>query len=95
MFSLTSPAPDPEFLKFYSSANNGTFLCYQTYAFCGGTGAGIDIEVAGASDPFQSMTGNQVIASVVPELSTWAMLLLGFSGLGFAGYRQNRAVQHA
>jgi hypothetical protein len=89
--------PDPEFLKFYSSANNGTFLCFQTYAFCGGTGAGIDIEVAGGSDPFQSMTGNQVIASVasVPELSTWAMLLLGFGGLGFAGYYQNRAAQHA
>jgi hypothetical protein len=25
--------------------------------------------------------------SAVPELSTWAMLLLGFGGLGFAGYR--------
>jgi hypothetical protein len=23
----------------------------------------------------------------VPEPSTWAMLLLGFAGLGFAGYR--------
>jgi hypothetical protein len=28
--------------------------------------------------------------SVVPESSTWAMLLLGFAGLGFAGYRQAR-----
>jgi unsaturated chondroitin disaccharide hydrolase len=26
--------------------------------------------------------------SVVPEPSTWAMLLLGFAGLGFAGYRR-------
>ena len=25
-----------------------------------------------------------------PELSTWAMLLLGFAGLGFAGYRGAR-----
>jgi hypothetical protein len=25
---------------------------------------------------------------VVPEPSTWAMMLLGFAGLGFAGYRQ-------
>lgn len=26
----------------------------------------------------------------VPELSTWAMLLLGFAGLGFVGYRRTR-----
>jgi hypothetical protein len=26
----------------------------------------------------------------VPEPSTWAMLLLGFTGLGFVGYRQTR-----
>jgi hypothetical protein len=28
--------------------------------------------------------------SGVPELSTWAMMLVGFSGLGFAGYRKTR-----
>ena len=28
--------------------------------------------------------------AVVPEPSTWAMMLLGFAGLGFAGYRQAR-----
>jgi hypothetical protein len=27
----------------------------------------------------------------VPEPSTWAMMLLGFAGLGFAGYRRARA----
>ena len=32
-----------------------------------------------------SLTG-----AVVPEPSTWAMMLLGFAGLGFAGYRQMR-----
>jgi hypothetical protein len=30
--------------------------------------------------------------STVPEPSTWAMMLLGFAGLGFAGYRKRRAV---
>jgi PEP-CTERM motif len=29
--------------------------------------------------------------STVPEPSTWAMLLLGFAGLGFAGYRKAKA----
>jgi hypothetical protein len=28
------------------------------------------------------------VASAVPEPSTWAMLLLGFAGLGFMGYRR-------
>jgi hypothetical protein len=32
-----------------------------------------------------------VTASSVPEASTWAMLLLGFAGLGFASYRARRA----
>jgi phospholipase/lecithinase/hemolysin len=28
--------------------------------------------------------------TAVPEASTWAMMLLGFAGLGFAGYRRSR-----
>jgi probable HAF family extracellular repeat protein len=27
---------------------------------------------------------------VVPESSTWAMMLIGFAGLGYAGYRQSK-----
>jgi hypothetical protein len=27
------------------------------------------------------------VGSAVPEPSTWAMMLIGFAGLGFAGYR--------
>ena len=32
--------------------------------------------------------GFTVGVSAVPEPSTWAMMLLGFAGLGFAGYRR-------
>ena len=28
--------------------------------------------------------------SAVPEPSTWAMLLLGFAGIAFVGYRRSR-----
>jgi hypothetical protein len=42
--------------------------------------------VSGTVDIGQSMAS----ITVVPELSTWAMILLGFAGLGFAGYRGSR-----
>ena len=31
-----------------------------------------------------------VASSAIPEPSTWAMMVLGFAGLGFAGYRRGR-----
>jgi hypothetical protein len=31
------------------------------------------------------------VTAVVPELSTWMMMGLGFASLGFAGYRARRA----
>ncbi len=30
------------------------------------------------------------VTATVPEPSTWAMMMLGFAGLGFAGYRRSR-----
>jgi hypothetical protein len=47
-----------------------------------------------AGDP--SFFGNFLIdnlsfaGTTIPESSTWAMMLLGFAGLGFAGYRTSR-----
>jgi hypothetical protein len=31
-------------------------------------------------------------AVLVPESSTWAMMLVGFAGVGFAGYRSTRSL---
>ena len=39
-------------------------------------------------DPSDNAAGGLVTALLVPELSTWAMMLVGFAGLGFAGYRR-------
>ena len=46
---------------------------------------GTDIVGAGAFNASFSLKG-----TVVPEPSTWAMMLLGFAGLGFAAYRRVR-----
>jgi hypothetical protein len=35
-----------------------------------------------------SVTVTPIIPGVVPEPSTWAMMVLGFAGLGFLGYRR-------
>ena len=35
------------------------------------------------------------VAYAAPEASTWAMLILGFAGLGFMGYRKGRAAKAA
>jgi hypothetical protein len=38
----------------------------------------------------QTLTSNQTVFAVIPELSTWEMVMIGFAGLGFAGYRSTR-----
>ena len=38
--------------------------------------------------PFALLDG--VTLTAVPEPSTWAMMLVGFSGLGYAAYRRRR-----
>jgi hypothetical protein len=51
---------------------------------------GTDITHQGPFNAAFSLSG-----SVAPEPSTWAMMLLGFAGLGFAGYRQARKARRA
>jgi hypothetical protein len=46
---------------------------------------GTDVTHEGPFNAAFSLTG-----TVVPEPSTWAMMLLGFAGLGFAGFRRAR-----
>jgi hypothetical protein len=50
------------------------------------------VEVSGISGggALKLAIDGNVTSVAVPELSTWAMLFLGFAGLGFAGYRNAR-----
>ena len=38
-------------------------------------------------------TGALTFSNAVPEPSTWAMLMVGFGGLGFAAFRRGRRVR--
>jgi hypothetical protein len=44
-------------------------------------------EITGTVNVAKLGVGGTVTTSTVPEPSTWAMMVLGFLGLGFAGYR--------
>ena len=53
-------------------------------------GTGSDtLTIAAQTNPSEWYV-DTVSVSGVPESSTWAMMLLGFAGLGFVGYRQSR-----
>jgi hypothetical protein len=64
-----------------------------TFTILGASVADISGGSPFAADILSATTGNTgvvdfSISGGVPEPSTWAMLLLGFAGLGFAGYRK-------
>ncbi|HVM73690.1 MAG TPA: PEP-CTERM sorting domain-containing protein [Candidatus Paceibacterota bacterium] len=55
--------------------------------------------VAGQFEPFPfpvnvttTLLGTQYGGNAIPEPSTWEMMIVGFAGLGFAGYRRARAL---
>ncbi len=100
--ALELPTPANETLDVYSSAPTSTSTTFLgAFAlFAPSTGAGAffgltssDGDVIGSVDlisPEFPAVDQVQIGSAVPEPSTWAMMLLGFAGLGFAGYRTSR-----
>jgi PEP-CTERM motif-containing protein len=60
-------------------ASGGETISSITYASTGGFGAFQQPRISGISG-----------VAVIPEPSTWVMLVLGFSGLGYAAFRRSR-----
>jgi hypothetical protein len=59
-----------------------------------GTVTNATIALGAADDEYVDNTGSFTVSSSVPEPSTWAMMLPGFAGLSFAGFRRARARTH-
>jgi hypothetical protein len=80
--SAFNPSGTPGYEAFFDFSGTGAFRYYAL-------GASTVAFAQGNSDQEFSA----VLASGVPEPSTWAMLLLGFAGLGFAGYRKAKVAR--
>jgi hypothetical protein len=87
---------DSGFLVFQDGKSSGnTYWCVNsTNGACSQSESVVPQHFTDPSAQFVTRSGNQVIASTagsVPEPATWALMLLGFAGLGYAGFRQSRA----
>ena len=76
------------FAENYSSKYLG-----QYYGPTSGYGGTVNTAAASAfvRDNFVSQTNYAFAVSGVPEPSTWALMIIGFAGLGFVGYRRKQA----
>lgn len=74
-------------LHSYTLASGDPWLTY-TLNF---TGSGQLRFVENSVSDQQGNMLDSVVLSAVPEPSTWAMLIVGFFGLGFIGWRRDRA----
>ncbi len=80
--SFTAPATA---IAFQSGAN--------VFGFQVASGGGLNFTAAGPSVTVRGLGASKFSPAGIlstPEPSTWAMMLLGFVGLGFAGYRSTR-----
>jgi hypothetical protein len=79
--SVTNPTTGDVFLGLVTADHSAT-ISGLLFHLVGPEPAGFDV------DNIQFGVGGQVVTPSVPEPTTWAMLLIGFAGLGLAGYRR-------
>ena len=86
--TLNKQSPDPD----ESAGITTDAIAIDFSGFPVVAGRSLDL-VNGSVDIGQSFASIDV--SSVPEPSTWAMMILGFVGLGFAGYRRSKDARRA
>jgi hypothetical protein len=72
-------------IAFQSGAN---FFSFQVFS-----GGGLNFTAAGSGVTLRGLGASSFSQAGIlstPEPSTWAMMLIGFAGLGYAGYRRAR-----
>ena len=81
-FTYEGLGSDPNLLTF---VDNGMGGCDQNFLHCA-----INDPGASGGPPF-SLLDDVSLSTSAPEASTWAMMLAGFAGLGYAGLRRRRS----
>jgi len=62
----------------------------ETLVFDTTTAGQLTFVESGPASQQGSLIDNVTVSTGVPELSTWTLMLVGFAGLGFAGFRSQR-----
>ena len=83
--TLPGPSGTPPLFDIDKFAQGGYIVGFLN------TGTG-DIATANSGALFETTSGNTINPLIpgVPEPSTWAMMILGFAGVGFMAYRRSR-----
>jgi phosphate/sulfate permease len=63
----------------------------ESLTFVAGSSNTLSFASQDTASPFGPVIGGVSIA--VPEAATWAMMLAGFAGLAFAGYRKTKGAR--
>jgi hypothetical protein len=88
----TSYPIDTNGLVFHSGAS-GTGYVFGVYSDGAGGYQNALFGPGGAGNFYSYNVPIALTAGSVPEASTWAMLMIGFSGLGLAAFRTNRQIR--
>ena len=68
--------------------NTASLLSGQTMPLTGFSYVVDEGGLCGQAEDCRTITGDLTLAGAVPEPSTWAMMILGFIGVGFMAYRR-------